>query len=204
MEERNQTICIAFSGTKLIAEGLLNDVALKVKDVIDRGDQETILILDDCASRPIEIDFRGSKADLQKRLGDMKNQKSENVPIPLEQDKPRGPGRPKLGVVAREITLLPRQWEWLNRQPGGASVTLRKLVDKAKRENESKDQLRLAQESAYRFMTTLAGNQPGYEEATRALFAGNRERFGQCVEHWPNDVREHAMNLAARVFDNQL
>jgi hypothetical protein len=110
---------------------------------------------------------------------------------------PRSPGRPKLGVVAREVTLLPRHWEWLNRQPGGASVALRKLVEDARRVNEGRDGVRRAQEVAYRFMSTIAGDLPGFEEATRALFARDRSRFGENTLSWPADVREHASKLAA-------
>lgn len=117
---------------------------------------------------------------------------------------PRGPGRPKLGVVAREVTLLPRHWEWLNGQPGGASVALRKLVDEARRANDGKDRVRQAREAAYRFMSVMAGNERGFEEATRALFAGDRERFEEFVASWPADVRDHAKRLAAAAFEGRV
>src|SRR4029079_4156101 len=66
--------------------------------------------------------------------------------------EPRGRGRPRLGVVAREGTLLPRHWEWLGTQPGGASVVLRKLVEEARRANGDADRTRAARDAAYRFM----------------------------------------------------
>ena len=113
---------------------------------------------------------------------------------------PRGPGRPKLGVVAREITLLPRHWDWLAQQPGGASVAIRKLVEQARRTGEDKDRIRQAQEAAYRFMSVMAGNRPHYEDAIRALFAGDRRRFGKLIAGWPADVRDHASRLAERAF----
>ena len=109
---------------------------------------------------------------------------------------------PELGVVAREVTLLPRHWDWLAGQPGGASVTLRKLVEQARKDNEGKDRLRRAREAAYRFLSAMAGNLPGFEEAARALFAGHRDRFAAVVAPWPQDVREHAVKLAARGFDD--
>jgi hypothetical protein len=112
----------------------------------------------------------------------------------------RGAGRPKLGVVAREVTLLPRHWEWLNRQPGGASVTLRKLVEEARRSGADRDRVRNAQEVTYRFLLAIAGNLPGYEEAMRALFASRRERFEELLAAWPPDIREHALHLAAEAF----
>jgi hypothetical protein len=117
-----------------------------------------------------------------------------------EARAPRGRGRPKLGVVAREITLLPRHWDWLNAQPGGASVALRKLVEEARHVNRGKDRRREAQESAYRFMSAMAGDEPGFEEASRALFAGNHETFKVAIRAWPADVRGHALHLAASAF----
>ena len=119
------------------------------------------------------------------------------LPCPVE---PAKPGRPKLGVVAREVTLLPRDWDWLNQQPGGASVTLRRLVLQARRSNIQADRRRQAEISCYRFMSALAGNEPGFEEAARALFAGQADAFERWSQAWPNDVRQHALHLAAPAF----
>jgi len=104
-------------------------------------------------------------------------------------------------VVAREVTLLPRHWAWLATQPGGASVALRRLVEEARRTSAERDRVRLAQESTFRFMNALAGNEAGFEEAARALFAGDAVRFAALTERWPADVRAHARRLAARAFD---
>lgn len=114
-----------------------------------------------------------------------------------------GPGRPKLGVVAREVTLLPRHWQWLSSQPEGASVVLRKLVEEARRANAGKDGVRRSQEAASRFMSVMAGDAPGFEEAARALFAGDAERFDQRVEGWPADLRDHARTLARVALEDQ-
>jgi len=103
-------------------------------------------------------------------------------------------------VVGREVTLLPRHWEWLNAQPGSASVTLRKLIDQARRANGSADRVRRAQEAAFRFMSAIAGNERGFEEASRALFAGDRIRFGEQTASWPADVKEYAHTLAEDAF----
>ena len=189
-----QTPCTAFKGPRCIAAGELADVALKAKTAVDKGEQ--VLIFDDTTSESIEVDFRGSAEDVLRRLA----QTEGNQATP---DGPRGPGRPKLGVVAREITLLPRHWDWLNAQPGGASVALRKLVEEARRANGGKDRVRQSQEAAYRFMSIMAGNRPGFEEATRALFAGHRDRFDQLIAPWPKDVRHHARKLAADALDAQ-
>lgn len=186
--------CTAFEGTRRIASGELTHVALKAKEVIDRGERAPVLIFDDLTSEPIEVDFRGTAEDVRRRLAE------PAAPPSPPREEPRGPGRPKLGVVAREVTLLPRHWEWLNSQPGGASVALRKLVEEARRVNAARDQIRQAQESAYRFMSAMAGNEPGFEEASRALFAARQERFEEMVGSWPIDIRDHARKLAARAF----
>ena len=189
-----QTPCTAFKGPRCIAAGELADVALKAKTAVDKGEQ--VLIFDDTTSESIEVDFRGSAEDVLRRLA----QTDGNQAV---TDGPRGPGRPKLGVVAREITLLPRHWDWLNAQPGGASVALRKLVEEARRANGGKDRVRQSQEAAYRFISIMAGNRPGFEEAMRALFAGHRDRFDQLIAPWPKDVRRHARKLAADALDAQ-
>ena len=182
-----ETRCTAFAGTRRIAAGALAEVALKAKKAADRGDD--VLIFDDATSEPIEVDFRGSARDVAARL-------NAPAPAPAEPEA-KGPGRPKLGVVAREVTLLPRHWDWLNSQPGGASVALRKLVDEARRMKSGQDRVRRAQERAYRFMYVVAGNLRGFKDATRALFAGDAERFGKSMANWPKDVRKHAQTLAA-------
>jgi uncharacterized protein len=168
---------------------------VQAKHAIDTG--EPVIIFDDATSEAIELDFRGSPADV---LGQLAPAGTAELTTPDEAKPARGPGRPRLGVVAREVTLLPRHWEWLNAQPGGASVALRKLVDAARRANDGKDRVRRSQEAAYRFMSVMAGDRPGFEEATRALFAGRRDRFQELVQAWPADVAAHAGKLAAAAF----
>jgi hypothetical protein len=118
---------------------------------------------------------------------------------PTADDAPKA-GRPKLGVVPREITLLPRHWDWLATQPGGASVTLRKLVEEASR--NPKAQMRQKRDAAYRFATALVGNAPGYEEAMRALYAGQKDEFAAHIEAWPADVRAELEALTADAFED--
>ncbi|MGO4525692.1 DUF2239 family protein [Microvirga sp. 2MCAF35] len=186
----------AFSGHRLIASGSLPSVAEAAKQWLDRDEGMPVLILEDETGRVVEVDFRGTLTDVLKRLGD------PSGPV-TDQPEPRGPGRPKLGVVAREVTLLPRHWEWLNAQPGGASVALRKLVEEARRSNESKDRVRQAQEALYRFMSTLAGDETGFEEASRALFAGDRKLFIALIQLWPKDLRAYAERLASPAFGDE-
>jgi hypothetical protein len=155
-----------------------------------------------------EADQRLAAGDLHevaRAAKEMLDRRNEPATHDLEPEAPasRGPGRPKLGVVAREITLLPRHWEWLARQPGGASVAVRKLVDEARRRSEERDRIRAAQDAAYRFMSVMAGNKPHFEDAIRALFASDPQRFAQLIAGWPKDVRAHAMMLAERAFGKE-
>ncbi|MHB9840823.1 DUF2239 family protein [Paraburkholderia terrae] len=194
--------CTAFEGVRRLASGELKDVALAVKAATERDGGASVLIFDDQTSRPIELDLRGSASDVLARLADQ--QDGEARQTEAASDEPaasRGRGRPKLGVVAREVTLLPRHWEWLNGQPGGASVALRKLVDAARGASEGKDRMRQAQEAAYRFMTAMAGDLAGYEEATRALYANDAARFDAMTAAWPVEVRDHTRALAKRALD---
>jgi len=201
MVEFHATRCTAFMGTKAIASGDVRDVALKAKAAIDRYKWAQVLIFDDITSALVEVDFRGGAADVLKRIDDQAASATHASEPPETDGETRRPGRPKLGVVGREVTLMPRHWDWLASQPGGASVTLRKLVEQARRANQGTDRKRRAQESAYRFLSAMAGNEPGFEEALRSLFAGKRKRFDQIVEPWPIDVREHAKKLAAVAFE---
>ncbi len=185
------TPCVAFAGHTCVASGRLSDVAGEVKALLDSQPTTTVLILDGCTSEPIEVDLRGTPEEVVARLA---------VTSQGSATEGRAPGRPRLGVVAREVTLLPRHWEWLNAQPGGASVTLRKLVEEARRSTAGEARVRLAREACYRFMNTVAGNEPGFEEALRALYAGDRARFAALTEAWPPDVRDHARRLAADGF----
>jgi len=204
MIDQAQQRCTAFKGMERIASGRLSEVVRRAKETIDRGETEPVLIFDDATSEPVEVDFRGSVHDVLARLAE---RDARAVSTGAGQDSPvparRGRGRPRLGVVGREVTLLPRHWDWLSSQPGGASVTLRKLVDEARRNRRGADRIRQAQESAYRFMTTIAGNLPGYEEAIRALFARDAARFEETILPWPGDVRDHARALASAAFKGQ-
>ena len=188
---------LAFEGDRCIASGDLRTVARAAKEMLDRRKDASVLLFDS-AIGPIDIDFRGSVDDMLARLPAAgASAAAEDAVVP----GPRGPGRPKLGVVAREVTLLPRHWEWLSQQSGGASVALRRLVDEARRANKDKDRIRQAREAAYRFIAVMGGNKPHYEEAARALFASDAERFQAWTAAWPADVRDHARRLAEAAFE---
>src|SRR5450631_631799 len=191
----------AFIAHQRLASGPLAEVALAVLKAPKGLGAEPIIIFDDATGLPIDLDLRGTERDIGARLPPPASN-AETPAEDLSAPEPRGRGRPKLGVVAREVTLLPRHWDWLGAQPGGASVALRKLVDAARVTHAGADRRRLAQQSADRFMSALAGNEPGYEEAARALYAGDRTRFAQSMVAWPVDVRDHAMRLATAAFDD--
>lgn len=188
----------AFEGHRLLARGPLADIALAVRQTSAAGSDAAILVFDDQTGKQVDLDLRGDDAQIRQRYQPqpIASAAPEEDAAEAADAAPRGRGRPKLGVVPREVTLLPRHWDWLGAQPGGASVALRKLVEQARRDNEARDQQRQRQEAAYHFMSSMAGNLAGFEEATRALYAGDRERFARQLADWPQDVRDYAMHLA--------
>jgi hypothetical protein len=191
--------CLAFQGLRKIADGPLDQVALAARASIQSDPSYMPLVFDAVTSHVIDLDLRGDEEVVRRHVAVIVRERW-GAEGGVAGQGPRGPGRPRLGVVAREVTLLPRHWEWLNRQPGGASAALRRLVDQARKANEGKDRVREAQESAYRFMSAMAGDEPGFEEATRALFAGRGDVFDALVRDWPQDVRDHTRELARPVF----
>lgn len=189
--------CTAFVGRKSIAKGTLQHVVAIIKDTLNDKEFAQLLIFDDFTGKPIDIDFRGKTAEVLQRL----SSQAGHAPDVEESEQPtRRVGRPKLGVVSGEVTLLPRHWDWLKSQPGGASVTLRKLVDEARRSGKNESKVCAAQEASYRFMTAMAGDSPQYEEALRALYAGNQDRFYQLIDDWTPDIRDHIKTLAENAF----
>jgi uncharacterized protein len=198
MNPQPDVAAIAFDGDRRIAAGDLRDVVRAAKDTLEQHKDASILVFDGSTGNPIDIDFRGTIDDVLARLPDIAGAAAASDDA--GPSAPRGPGRPKLGVVAREITLLPRHWDWLAQQAGGASVAIRKLVEEARRTGEDGNRIRQAQEAAYRFMSATAGNAPHYEDAIRALFAGDATGFEKLIAEWPADVRNHASTLAQRAF----
>ncbi len=199
---------VAFDGERLLGSGSLEHVVPELHAAEAGGATGPILVFDVRTSDRVELDLRGSVHDVVARaravtsadtLSD-RNGEEESAPDTARTNHARGPGRPRLGVVAREVTLLPRHWDWLAAQPGGASAALRRLVDQARSANSGRDRVRRAQESAYRFMSAMLGDAVGFEEAMRALFASDRARFTSLSDPWPTDLRTHARRLAAEAF----
>ena len=209
------TVCTAFEGSQRIASGALDDVANAAKTAFDRAltgaSHKPILIFEDATSETIELDWRGSAQEFAARVAAMPRggslERTLEAPEPYLTAPPdpppgptRGPGRPRMGVVAREVTLLPRHWEWLASQPGGASVALRKLVDGARHALEGQDRVRQARQVGYKFMATMAGHEAGFEEASRALFAGDQTGFEALIAAWPVDVQAHLKKILTGAF----
>jgi hypothetical protein len=183
----------AFEGTTCLFRGTFQEVVLKVKDRIGRADNSSVLIFSDNTGKTMDFNFQGSVKDIRRRL-EIYVSKQEVTPA-------SGPGRPKLGVISREVSLLPRHWEWLAGQPGGSSATIRKLVEDARKRSSTDIRIKQVQERAYRFMSVIAGNMRGYEEALRALYRADRRNFLLHTQDWPADVRSHVVELAKPVFD---
>jgi hypothetical protein len=176
----NNTTYTAFLGWKRIATGSQEEMLRRIKTYLaDEPSHETLLIFEDQTGMQVDFDLRGSLEEVLERV----------APKPVRT----GPGRPRLGVVSREISLLPRHWEWLEAQRGGASATLRRLVDEARKQDSGESDSRRATEATGRVMTAIAGNLPGFEEAYRALYARDHGRLEQWVKDWPQDLREYVL-----------
>ena len=171
----------AFSGDRLIAFGPLAEVLSASKAHCDESDDPRLLIFEDRTGRQLDFDFSGTLVEVLERA----------LPAPART----GPGRPKLGVVSREVSLLPRHWEWLEEQPQGISAGLRRLVDEARKRNPEAERARKGREALSKFMTAIAGNFANYEEATRALFAPDNARFEELIADWPEDIRAHVQRV---------
>jgi hypothetical protein len=179
----------AFLGHRRIASGAADEVARRIAWHRKRTPDAPLLVFDDATGVQTELDPRPAASEtLAVHASDDRGMRNEAAA--------RSPGRPRLGVIAREVTLLPRHWEWLGAQPGGASVALRRLVDEARRARAGQDLVRASQERSYRFLHAIAGDLPHYEAALRALFGGRRADFGAAMADWPADIRAHARRLA--------
>lgn len=186
MEPKANRDYVAFADNKKIADGDVIAVALKVKKYLNTHSESSLLVFDQETSAQVELDLRGTEEAVERRLAAML----------APEEKKCGPGRPKLGVISKEVTLLPQHWEWLALQPGGASVTLRKLIEEAKKKNSDKDQIRRAQDATYKFMHAIAGDFPNYEDALRALYAGDRGQLKKMISDWPKDIQEHILKIS--------
>jgi hypothetical protein len=181
MPAMEETTYTAFAGARRVAAGSLRDLLPALKRRFDEDRSELVLVFDDATGRQVDFDLRGSLEEVLARATEAGR---------------RGPGRPRLGVTSREVSLLPRHWEWLEQQPSGISGTLRRLVEQAAKEDPARERARRIRDALGRFLSSIAGDRPHYEEATRALFQGDLAGFERLVERWPKDVREYALERA--------
>ena len=190
---------LLFAGHERLKAGDLLTVAIACKA---HGASADVLAFEMASGRQIDLDVRGSEAAIARRYSKDNSAVDDSTSHQPEHDRspggdgPRGRGRPKLGVIGREVTLLPRHWAWLDDQRGGASAALRRLVDSARRDLSSADLIRNSQDRTNRFLSAIAGNLPGFEEATRALFNRDESRFNAEIRNWPRDVRRYALDFA--------
>lgn len=197
MSSQNLTV---FSEEKCFASG---DLATVIDALLPLSKISTYLIFNDHTGKAIEIDLRGTTQEIYARtlktypnLKDHVISSAPDIEI-KDETAPRGRGRPKLGVVAKEITLLPRHWEWLAEQSSGASAAIRRLVDEARKQHTRRDAAKKAHERTYQFMMAVAGNLPLYEEALRALFANDTKALATCIAGWPSDTRNYIEKLSS-------
>lgn len=170
-------ILAVFEQGRQIARGTVAEVAAAMQSAASRGGAP--LSLDASTGQVVDLDLRGTASDVATR----------HAQVPRR-------GRPKLGVKAREVTLLPRHWDWLANQRGGASAALRRLVEAAIRESGAADDPHKAQDAAYHAAQALAGDLPGYEASLRALYAGNLDGMEEEAAAWPADIRTFVLSLA--------
>lgn len=187
----NSRTFAAFDGEKRIAAGELEAMLLQTKNYIDGRENPQVLIFEDRTGMQVDFDFRGTPEDVLNRLAEHPLFAHDTG----DKKQQTGPGRPKLGVVCREVSLLPRHWEWLENQQGGISASIRRLVDEARKREPEKEMERGRRNAASSVMAVLAGNLPGYEEASRALFAGDREQLDNQIKDWPLDIKVYIKAL---------
>ena len=168
----------AFAKTSIIATGTKQEIRRALGAYSKSDPSFLTLIFEDSTGRQIDFDLSAA------------NEEPAKMPV----------GRPKLGVTAREVTLLPRHWAWLDSQSGGASSRLRTLVEAAMKDVSPRERVKQAQETCARFLTAMAGNLPNYEEAARGLYRRDEAKFRSETAEWPEDVREYALKLAGIVF----
>lgn len=196
MATRGEPIIAAFAGHELVGRGSLAEVAARCKARLDTGEQQRIALYDDDSGKVVDVDFSGSEADVVARLSPSASPGA--ITESSNRRARRGPGRPRLGVVSREISLLPRHWQWLAEQRGTASATLRRLVDAARNSESGEAVARRAVDAAHRFLWDIAGDQPGFEEATRALFRRDFDRVEELTSRWPAGLRQQVARYLER------
>lgn len=185
----------AFENDQILTQGPLDQVVLKIKRKLGNAAHSSILIFSDQSGKIMDFNFSGSEAEVIKRL-DIYVSSSSPASSEIQ-----GPGRPKLGVISREVSLLPRHWEWLAQQSSSVSAILRKMIEEAMKKSSTANETKQSQERTYQFMSVMAGNLSQYEEALRALYQKNQKLFFSLIDKWPTDIKKHVTSLAKDAFD---
>lgn len=197
----SQASYTAFLEQQQISNGHFEEVKQAACQRVTNGERRPIIIFNDANGKVVDIDYQNPDLSVESLdTNPICTNDAASTIEPQQAKQARRVGRPKLGVVAKEVTLLPRHWEWLATQPGGASVTLRKLVEKARRDNQAADQITQSRDACYRVINALAGNEAASEEAIRALFADDRDTFTAIIQMWPTDVSRYVQSIANTAF----
>jgi hypothetical protein len=186
--------CTAFENLMLIAQGTPSEVRAELKKLRSQREVASVLVFDDETGEDFDLEGDKQFAPEAAASGDPATLQPATADDPAP--KSARPGRPKLGVIPREVTLLPRHWEWLESQPGGASVALRKLVETARKDKAPEDRARRSIEATYRFLSVICGNMSGFEDTARALFRRNWAEFDRLSEAMPRDIGSHLKKLS--------
>lgn len=186
----------AFIGTKILKTGPLIEVVLAMKEEVAKDKFAHILCFLDETGAMVDFDLSGTNEQVIAKLLANNTQETKEEQKAETTNAPKS-GRPKLGVTAKEVTLLPRHWEWLAAQRGGASATLRRLVELAAKDSISIETRKSAQNATYRFLQNIAGDFENYEEVLRAIFADDFEKMRKLMQNWPQDIQNYAQKLFA-------
>jgi len=176
----------------MVAQGSPREVCAELNRLRAERELHKVMVFDDETGEDFDLE-----GNLRFR-SEIPETPAPGTPPPTPQEAKRGPGRPKLGVVAREVTLLPRHWEWLESQPGGSSVALRRLVEVARKESAPEDRVRRSIEATYRFLSVMCGHLGSFEELARALFRRNWPEFDRLAEDLPRDLNHHLRKLSTK------
>lgn len=176
----NETRFSAFTGVTLLVTGGFDEMLRATKAHLDSGGSADLLIFDDSTGEQVDFDFHGNVEEVLRRAA---------------RPEKKGRGRPRLGVIGREVSLLPRHWEWLDRQPQSASATIRRLIEAARKQDALGGDARRRIEAAGRFIWAMAGNYENFEESSRALYARDWARLRELTHPWPKDVRNHLFSM---------
>jgi len=193
---------VGFVGWELVARGTLDEVVAACRLASAQRPNQRTAFFDDVSGHAVEAPVaptatRSPSEGVSPIVRSAPAAEREASDATGPQRK-RGPGRPRLGVVSREVSLLPRHWEWLSAQRGGTSATLRRVIDAARKADGGTTERRRTIDAAHRFLWDIAGDLPCFEELTRALYAEQFQRVADLSCSWPTGVRQQLLRFVDR------